>query len=79
METENKIITVLDIDNNSDKNKNELQFCKIEVDDNYRKKWNIHQKDFICLAKGGELLRPTLYRIGGLGSPKLGVDKYFCY
>lgn len=77
METKNQIISILDIDDNSPKNKTGLQFSKIEVDEDYRKKWGINQTDFICLTKNGELLRPTLYRIGGINSPKLGVDKYF--
>ena len=33
--------------------------------------------DFIVLTKNEKLLRPTLYRIGGIGTPKLGTDRYF--
>lgn len=54
-----------------------LQFSKISVREDYRKHWNIGLNDFICLTKGGELVRDTLYRIGGLGTPRLGVDEYF--
>lgn len=54
-----------------------LQFSKISINEDYRKKWNIHETDFVCLTKNGELVRDTLYRIGGLGTPKLNVDEYF--
>ena len=33
---------------------NELQIGKITLDENYRKKWNVHQNDFICLARNGK-------------------------
>jgi len=54
-----------------------LEFSKISIREDYRQQWNIHQNDFICLTKGGELVRDTLYRIGGMGSPKLGKCEYF--
>lgn len=78
MKTENKIITVLYIDNNSLKNNMRLQLSKIEVNPEYAKKWNTRNlTDFVCLTNNGELLRPTLYRVGGLNSPKVGTDRYF--
>lgn len=54
----------------------DLQFSPIVVREDYRKKWNIYPNDFICLTKGGELVRPTLYRVGGLGTTKPGKDRY---
>ncbi|MDA3780883.1 MAG: hypothetical protein PF487_11795 [Bacteroidales bacterium] len=54
-----------------------LQLSKISINEDYCKKWNIYLNDFVCLTKNGELLRNTLYRIGGLNSPKLNEDKYF--
>lgn len=54
-----------------------LEFSYISLREDYRKKWNEHMKDFICLTKNGELVRPTLYRIGGIGTPELGKDDYF--
>jgi hypothetical protein len=54
-----------------------LQFSKIDINEDYCKKWNVRPKDFICLTRNGELLRPTLYRIGGLNTPKLNKDEYF--
>ena len=54
-----------------------LQLSPISVNEDYCKKWNIHSKDYVCLTKNGELLRQTLYRVGGMGRPKLGVDNYF--
>lgn len=54
-----------------------LQISKIEVDPEYKAKWNERSNDFVCLTKGGELLRPTLYRIGGINFPKPATDRYF--
>jgi len=54
-----------------------LEFSKITLNDEYSKKWNIHQSDFIHLTRNGELVRDTLYRIGGLNYPKLNKDRYF--
>jgi hypothetical protein len=54
-----------------------LQLSKIQVNAEYMKEWNERLRDFVVLTMNGELLRPTLYRIGGLNNPKLGVDKYF--
>lgn len=54
-----------------------LQLSPISVNEDYCKKWNIRQEDYVCLTKNGELLRETLYRVGGMGRPKLGVDNYF--
>lgn len=54
-----------------------LQLSKIEVNSEYLKEWNENSKDFVVLTKNGEILRNTLYRIGGINNPKVGVDKYF--
>ena len=54
-----------------------LQLSQIQVNQDYLNEWNNNSNDFVCLTKNGELLRPTLYRIGGLNNPKLGKDKYF--
>ena len=54
-----------------------LQLSPIQVNQDYLNEWNNNCNDFVCLTKNGELLRPTLYRIGGLNNPKLGKDKYF--
>jgi len=54
-----------------------LQFSRIIINEDYRKKWNIYNENFICLTKNGELIRNTLYRIGGMGTPNLNKDKYF--
>lgn len=56
---------------------NLLQFSKITINEDYCKKWNIHLNDFICLTRNGKLVRNTLYRIGGLNTPKLNEDDYF--
>ncbi len=58
-------------------NNNILQLSPIRINEDYRKEWNITQNDYACLTLNGELLRPTLYRIGGLNNTKPGVDKYF--
>lgn len=69
----NKIFSIIETKNDNSL----LQFNNVIVNESYRKKWNIHQNDFICLMKNGELLRPVLYRIGGMNNPKLKTDKYF--
>lgn len=55
-----------------------LRFSRITLNEDYRKKWRITLDDFICLTIGGELLRPTLYRVGGLGVADPQKNKYFC-
>jgi len=54
-----------------------LQFCKITVNEEYAKNWNIDLNDFICLTKNGQLISNNLYRVGGLGKPNLEKDNYF--
>lgn len=56
---------------------NLLKFSKISLNAEYSKKWNNHHSDFILLTKNGEVLRDTLYRIGGLNYPNLNKDRYF--
>jgi hypothetical protein len=58
-------------------NDNSLQLSPITVNEEYCKKWNEGLHDFVCLSKNGELLRPTLYRIGGINYPNLKKDNYF--
>lgn len=53
-------IVVIDLDS-------PLQLSPIELPEKYAKKWQVERTtDFVCLSKGGELLRPTLYRKGGI-------------
>ena len=55
-----------------------LQFSPITLNADYAKKWNAsHTNDFIFLTRNGAPIRNTLYRIGGMGTPKLGKDEYF--
>jgi len=44
-----------------------LQLCTFKINEDYRNKWNIHQGDFVLLTKNGEIIRETLYRVGGFG------------
>jgi hypothetical protein len=62
--------------NTSSSGESYLGLSKITVNEDYRKKWNIIQHDFVCLTKNGELLRDTLYRVG-LMEPNLNKDDYF--
>ncbi len=62
MEMEIAIIDKINVGDNS------LQLSPITVKEDYRKKWNIHQNDFVCLTKGGELISNSLYRVGGMGA-----------
>jgi hypothetical protein len=54
-----------------------LQLSRIDVNSEYLKEWNENLKGFVVLKKNGEILRNTLYRIGGINNPKVGTDKYF--
>lgn len=54
-----------------------LALSPIKINEDYRVKWNVHYDDFVCLTLDGELVRPTLYRVGGLNYPKPGKDRYF--
>lgn len=60
-----------------DTNKNGIQITPIKIREDYAKEWNEHATDFVCITKNGELLNPTLYRIGGLGTNKINGKKYF--
>lgn len=54
-----------------------LSLNPIKVNADYLEKWNAtHYTDFICLTYNGELLRNTLYRIGGINNPNPKTDKY---
>ena len=55
----------------------ELQLSPIEVNEDYCKKWNENLTDFVVLTRNGELVNNTLYRVGGMNTPKLGEDNYF--
>ncbi len=55
----------------------DLALNPIQVNAEYKEKWNEHCSDFLLLTKGGEVLRNTLYRIGGLNNPNLEKDRYF--
>ena len=46
---------------------NILQLSPIALNEDYRKKWNIHYSNFFHLSKNGEPIRNALYRLGGLG------------
>lgn len=54
-----------------------LQLISISINQDYCEKWNIREKDYVCLTKNGKLLRPTLYRVGGINNPNLEKDNYF--
>lgn len=44
-----------------------LQLSKFSIKEDYREKWNIHEKDFVCLTKKGKLISDVLYRTGRFG------------
>ena len=54
-----------------DTNKHGLQITPIQINEDYAKKWNERLRDFVCITKNGELLNPTLYRVGGIGTNKI--------
>jgi len=49
------------------KSNNGLQLLPVEIDDNYRKRWNETMNDFIVLVKNGKLVNDSIYRVGGFG------------
>lgn len=63
--------------NKSTLDDNLLQLSTITIKDDYRKKWNIHLDDFLCLTKNGELISDSLYRVGGQSTPDLRKVNYF--
>ncbi len=44
-----------------------LQLSPIQVNQEYLNEWNNNSNDFVCLTKNGELISPSLYRVGGFG------------
>lgn len=54
-----------------------LQLSKITLDEKFAKEYNERSNDFFVLTMNGVLIRETLYRIGGINYPKVGVDNYF--
>ncbi len=54
-----------------------LQLSHITVNEEYREKWNIHCTDFVLLSRNGQPIRDTLYRLGGMTSPKDIKNDYF--
>ena len=54
-----------------------LQLSPIVIKDDYRKKWNIHENNFVCLTKGGNLISDALYRVGGIGGYINDENPYF--
>lgn len=54
-----------------------IKFNPIKVNEDYAKKWKIERtNDFIVLTKNDEIIRDTLYRVGGIGKPN-PTDDYF--
>lgn len=54
-----------------------IRFNPIKVNEDYAKKWKCERtNDFIVLTKNNEIIRDTLYRVGGIGVPK-PTDDYF--
>ncbi len=55
-----------------------IQLSRIDVNEDYLKKWNSsHYDGFVLITKDETPLRTTLYRVGGIGGlPKAGED-YF--
>lgn len=54
-----------------------LQLSPIQVNREYAEKWNERMTDFVVLTRNGELVNNSLYRVGGLNTPKPESDRYF--
>lgn len=48
-------------------NKGLIEFKPVTLTPEYAKKWQTNLTDYLQIYKDGKLLRPTLYRIGGIG------------
>lgn len=59
-----ELVVVNDENNKGNKDDGSLQLSPISVKEDYRKKWNIHSSDFVCLTKNGKLISDSLYRVG---------------
>lgn len=57
--------------------KGTLTLSPITVDSEYRKKWDIDMDNFVVLTRDGELVRPTLYRVGGVGPREIESERFF--
>lgn len=55
----------------------QLQLCPAVLGEDYRKKWNIRERDFVCLYKDGAPVSSSLYRVGGMGNSNPGEGRYF--
>lgn len=56
-----------------------LSLGKITLDEDYAKEWNAqHMSDFVTILKNGEILKPVLYRLGGVNfNLDVKKDRFF--
>jgi len=56
-----------------------LQLCPININKDYRKKWNEISQDFVLLTLDGKPVSETLYRLGGMSNVKINenIDKKY--
>lgn len=54
-----------EIETKNYKNSNTLELRPVEIPEKYRKKWNIHQTDYLHLYKDGKKVNNHYYRVGG--------------
>lgn len=55
----------------------DLQLSELTLKEDYRKKWNVTENNFLVLTKNGKLINNSIYRKGGLNNFDLKRDKYF--
>ena len=69
---------IISVENPFFKNNTRLDLCinRIDINQAYCKEWHITMEDFVSLTCNGELLKPVLYRIGGLNTLNLAKDRY---
>lgn len=68
----------LSLVNKNQHNKGQVTLSPITVREDYLQKWNSsHYHDFVCITRDGELLRNTLYRVGGIGKKNIEGEEYF--
>lgn len=54
-----------------------LVLCPVTVNAAYAKEWDATLGDFLLLTRNGEVLRDTLYRVGGMGTKDVAGKPYF--
>lgn len=53
-----------------------LRLVDANLSAEYKEEWKVYSESYSQLWDGTEMLRPTLYRVGGICTPKFGTDRF---